>query len=124
MYYDNVKVPVENLLGGVGNGFKVAMNILNNGRFGMAAALSGTMKGCIKKAVEFATQRKQFGQRIDHFGAIQEKIARMAMLQYVTESMAYMISGNMDSGSQHYHLEAAISKVSNQNNENGIMCLN
>lgn len=112
MYYDNVKVPVENLLGGLGNGFKVAMNILNNGRFGMAAALSGTMKACTKKAVEFATQRKQFGQRIDNFGTIQEKIARMAMLHYVTESMAYMISGNMDSGSQHYHLEAAISKVS------------
>ncbi|KAJ8923733.1 hypothetical protein NQ315_010314 [Exocentrus adspersus] len=110
VYYDNVKVPVENLLGGLGNGFKVAMNILNNGRFGMAAALAGTMRACTKKAVDFATQRKQFGQRIDSFGAIQEKIARMAMLQYVTESMAYMISGNMDSGSQHYHLEAAISK--------------
>lgn len=111
MYYDNVKIPVENVLGEVGGGFKVAMNVLNNGRFGMAAALSGTMKACTKKAVEFATQRKQFGAKIDTFGAIQEKIARMAMLQYVTESMAYMISGNMDQGSQHYHLEAAISKV-------------
>lgn len=110
VYYEDVKVPIENVLGGVGNGFKVAMNILNNGRFGMAAALSGTMKACTKKAVEFATTRKQFGQRIDSFGAIQEKIARMQMLHYVTESMAYMISGNMDSGSQHYHLEAAISK--------------
>ncbi|XP_044760512.1 very long-chain specific acyl-CoA dehydrogenase, mitochondrial [Coccinella septempunctata] len=110
VYYEDVKVPIENVLGGVGNGFKVAMNILNNGRFGMAAALSGTMKACTKKAVEFATTRKQFGQRIDSFGAIQEKIARMQMLQYVTESMAYMISGNMDTGSQHYHLEAAISK--------------
>lgn len=110
VYYDNVKIPIENVLGGVGNGFKVAMNILNNGRFGMAACLSGTMKTCIKKAVEFANQRKQFGQIITNFGGIQEKIARMAMLQYVTESMAYMISGNMDTGSQHYHLEAAISK--------------
>lgn len=110
VYYDNVKVPVENVLGGVGNGFKVAMNILNNGRFGMAAALSGTMRACTQKAVEFATQRKQFSQRIDSFGSVQEKIARMSMLQYVTESMAYMISGNMDTGSKHYHLEAAISK--------------
>ncbi|VEN40452.1 unnamed protein product [Callosobruchus maculatus] len=110
VYYDNVPIPVENVLGGVGNGFKVAMNILNNGRFGMAAALSGTMKTCIKKAVDFATQRTQFGQRIDNFGGVQEKIARMCMLQYVTESMAYMISGNMDTGSKHYHLEAAISK--------------
>ncbi|XP_066248882.1 very long-chain specific acyl-CoA dehydrogenase, mitochondrial [Euwallacea similis] len=110
VYYDNVKIPIENVLGGVGNGFKVAMNILNNGRFGMAAALSGTMKACIKKSIEFANQRKQFGQLITNYGSIQEKIARMAMLHYVTESMAYMISGNMDSGSEHYHLEAAISK--------------
>lgn len=106
-----MKIPIANVLGGVGNGFKVAMNILNNGRFGMAAALSGTMKACVKKSIEFANQRKQFGQVITNFGAIQEKIARMAMLHYVTESMAYMISGNMDTGSQHYHLEAAISKV-------------
>jgi very long chain acyl-CoA dehydrogenase len=111
VYYEDVKIPVENVLGGVGNGFKVAMNILNNGRFGMAAALSGTMRACIKKSVEFATQRQQFGKRIDSFGTIQEKIARMAMLQYITESMAYMISANMDVGSKNYHLEAAISKV-------------
>lgn len=108
-----MKIPVENVLDGVGNGFKVAMNILNNGRFGMAAALSGTMRSCIRKATEFATTRLQFGKRIDSFGAIQEKLARMTTLQYVTESMAYMISGNMDSGSKHYHLEAAISKVNN-----------
>lgn len=114
VYYDNVPIPVENVLGGVGNGFKVAMNILNNGRFGMAAALAGTMRACTKKAVDFATQRVQFDQKIESFGAIQEKLARMAMLQYVTESLAYMISGNMDAGSQHYHLEAAISKVSHQ----------
>ena len=65
VYYDNVKIPNENVLGGVGNGFKVAMNILNNGRFGMAAALSGTMKTSTAKAVEFATQRTQFGRKID-----------------------------------------------------------
>uniref|UniRef100_A0A8D8Q2D2 Very long-chain specific acyl-CoA dehydrogenase, mitochondrial n=1 Tax=Cacopsylla melanoneura TaxID=428564 RepID=A0A8D8Q2D2_9HEMI len=111
VYYEDVKVPVENVLGGVGNGFKVAMNILNNGRFGMAAALGGTMRAVTKKAVDHATQRVQFGRRIDSFGTIQEKLARMALLHYVTESLAYMISGNMDSGSQDYHLEAAISKV-------------
>ncbi|XP_017776154.1 PREDICTED: very long-chain specific acyl-CoA dehydrogenase, mitochondrial [Nicrophorus vespilloides] len=111
VYYEDVKIPIENVLGGVGNGFKVAMNILNNGRFGMAAALSGTMRACTKKAVEFATSRVQFGKKIDTYGGIQEKLARMSMLHYVTESLAYMISGNMDKGSQHYHLEAAISKV-------------
>ncbi|XP_043558440.1 very long-chain specific acyl-CoA dehydrogenase, mitochondrial-like isoform X1 [Chiloscyllium plagiosum] len=85
VYFDNVKVPAENVLGGVGNGFKVAMNILNNGRFGMAAALSGTMIAAISKAVDHATNRTQFGSKIHTYGLIQEKIATMAMLQYVTE---------------------------------------
>merc|ERR1712029_249785 len=62
-------------------------------------------------AVEHATQRKQFGSRIDSYGTIQEKIARMSMVHYATESMAYMVSGIMDSGAGDYQLEAAISKV-------------
>lgn len=111
VYFEDVKIPSENILGGLGNGFKVAMNILNAGRFGMAAALSGTMKFSISKAVEHATNRNQFGKQIIHYGAIQEKLARMAMLQYVTESMAYMVSANMDKGSLEFQIEAAISKV-------------
>merc|ERR1711953_81778 len=111
VYFEDVPVPAENILGGLGNGFKVAMQILNNGRFGMAAALSGTMRAGITKAVEHATQRVQFGSRIDSYGAIQEKIARMTMAHYATESMAYMVSGVMDSGASEYQLEAAISKV-------------
>jgi len=91
--------------------FQVAMNILNNGRFGMSAALSGTMRYCINKAVNHATQRVQFGRTLDNYGTIQEKLGRMALLHYITESLAYIISGNMDCGSQDYHLEAAISKV-------------
>merc|ERR1719394_710702 len=86
VYFENTPIPVENVLGGVGNGFKVAMAILNNGRFGMGAALSGTMRSVITKASEFATQRTQFGGRIDSYGAIQEKIARMSMIHYATES--------------------------------------
>merc|ERR1712142_1263191 len=111
VYFENTPIPLENVIGEVGEGFKVAMQILNNGRFGMAAALSGTMRSGIKKAVEHATQRHQFGNRIDSYGAIQEKIARMSMTHYATESTAYMISGIMDSGWGDYQLEAAISKV-------------
>ncbi|XP_049597976.1 very long-chain specific acyl-CoA dehydrogenase, mitochondrial [Syngnathus scovelli] len=111
VYFDNVRVPADCVLGEVGGGFKVAMNILNNGRFGMAAALSGTMKGAIHKAVDHATNRTQFGNKIHTYGAIQEKVARMTMLQYVTESLAYMISGNMDSGATEFQIEAAISKI-------------
>uniref|UniRef100_A0A8C7A4E7 Very long-chain specific acyl-CoA dehydrogenase, mitochondrial n=1 Tax=Neovison vison TaxID=452646 RepID=A0A8C7A4E7_NEOVI len=111
VYFDGVRVPAENVLGEVGGGFKVAMHILNNGRFGMAAALAGTMRGIIAKAVDHATNRTQFGDKIHNFGLIQEKLARMAMLQYVTESMAYMVSANMDQGATDFQIEAAISKI-------------
>merc|ERR1711981_506270 len=111
VYFEDTPIPAENVLGGVGNGFKVAMQILNNGRFGMAAALSGTQRFAIKKAVDHATTRTQFGGKIDSYGAIQEKIARMSMTHYATESVAYMVSGLMDKGYQDYQLEAAISKV-------------
>lgn len=111
VFFEDVKIPAENVLGGEGQGFKVAMNILNNGRFGMAAALSGTMQACMQKSIEFANNRVQFGKTLNGYGGIQEKIARMAMLQYVDQSLCYMIAGNMDKGSEDYHLEAAISKV-------------
>lgn len=111
VYFEDVKIPKENVLGEIGEGFKVSMNILNAGRFGMSAALSGTMKAVIKLAVEHATNRNQFGKTIVNYGTIQEKLARMAMVQYVTESMAYMLSANMDKGSLEYQIEAAMSKV-------------
>lgn len=111
VHFDGVRVPAANVLGAPGSGFKVAMNILNNGRFGMAAALAGTMRGIIGKAVDHAANRTQFGDKIHNFGAIQEKLARMTMLQYVTESMAYMISANMDQGASDFQIEAAISKI-------------
>ena len=66
----------------------------------MAAALSGTQRYAIKKAIDHATQRHQFGGRIDSYGAIQEKLARMSMTHYATESVAYMVSGLMDLGFQ------------------------
>merc|ERR1719500_885428 len=111
VYFENTPIPVENVLRSPGEGFKVAMEILNNGRFGMGTALSGTMRSVIKKATDHATQRAQFGSRIDGYGAIQEKIARMSMLHYATESMAYMVAGMMDQGHKDYQLEAAVSKI-------------
>uniref|UniRef100_A0A915KA83 Very long-chain specific acyl-CoA dehydrogenase, mitochondrial n=1 Tax=Romanomermis culicivorax TaxID=13658 RepID=A0A915KA83_ROMCU len=111
LHFDNVKIPKENLLGEEGEGFKVAMNILNSGRFGMAAAMSGCMRTCIHKALDFATNRLQFGEKIEKYGLIQEKLTRMIAKHYATESMAYMISANMDKGTKDFQLEAAISKV-------------
>lgn len=111
VYFEDVKVPVANVLGGVGNGFKVAMNILNNGRFGMGAAMAGTSRAALRTASEHAATRVQFGRKLAEFGAVRERLARCAALQYATESLAYMVSGNMDSGAADYHLEAAVSKV-------------
>uniref|UniRef100_A0A670IGD5 Very long-chain specific acyl-CoA dehydrogenase, mitochondrial n=1 Tax=Podarcis muralis TaxID=64176 RepID=A0A670IGD5_PODMU len=111
VHFDGVQVPAENLLGGRGRGFQVAMHILNNGRFGMASALAGTMRGVLRKAVEHAANRRQFGSALSSFGTIQEKLARMAMLLYVTEAMAYVLSANMDMKVPDYRLEAAISKI-------------
>lgn len=109
--FDNVPIPHENVLGPVGGGFKVAMNILNSGRFGMGAALSGCMRTQIRKATEHAVQREQFGSKIHTFGAIQEKLARMSMAHYATESIAYMVSSTMDRGYKDFQCEAAISKI-------------
>ncbi|CAI5776186.1 very long-chain specific acyl-CoA dehydrogenase, mitochondrial-like [Podarcis lilfordi] len=111
VHFDGVQVPAENLLGGRGRGFQVAMHILNNGRFGMASALAGTMRGVLRKAVEHAANRRQFGSALSSFGTVQEKLARMAMLLYVTEAMAYVLSANMDMKVPDYRLEAAISKI-------------
>lgn len=109
--FDNVKVPVENLLGEEGKGFKVAMNILNNGRFGLASSMAGTIKHVIWKASEWAANRIQFGKHISDFGVIQEKIAKMSVDHYVAESMAYVIANNMDKGIVDFQIEAAIAKV-------------
>jgi len=111
VFFENVPIPVENVLGEVGEGFKVAMNILNNGRFGMAAALSGTQKSLIAQATDFAANRTQFGKKIIEFGGIQEKLANMALKQYVTESMAFVVCGLMDNGVKDFQLEAAIGKI-------------
>uniref|UniRef100_A0A183VBG7 Very long-chain specific acyl-CoA dehydrogenase, mitochondrial n=1 Tax=Toxocara canis TaxID=6265 RepID=A0A183VBG7_TOXCA len=116
--FENTKVPVENLLGEEGDGFKVAMNILNNGRFGIPAACTGSMKWCIKKTVDHISERAQFGKMLKEFGNVQEQLVDMVTRHYATESIVYMLASNMDKGVQDYQLEAAIGKImaSEQNN--------
>ncbi|PIO58136.1 acyl-CoA dehydrogenase protein, partial [Teladorsagia circumcincta] len=111
VHFDNVKVPVENLLGVEGEGFKVAMNILNNGRFGIPASCTGSMKYCIQKTVDHVTSRVQFGQTLQEFFNVQEKLTNMVARHYATESIVYLLAANMDRGIQDYQLEAAIGKV-------------
>lgn len=93
---DNVKVPVENLLGEIGKGHKIAFNILNIGRFKLGAAATGAMKYGLVQAVKYANERKQFGRPISSFGAIKEKIADMSLLTYASESLVYRLAGLLD----------------------------
>ncbi|KAJ0068548.1 hypothetical protein NL108_008926, partial [Boleophthalmus pectinirostris] len=111
--FDNVPVPVENVIGEVGGGFKVAMNILNSGRFSMGSSSAGMIKKLIEMTAEYAASRKQFNKNLSEFGMIQEKFALMAMNAYVMESMAYLTAGMMDKpGLPDCSVEAAIVKVS------------
>lgn len=109
--FDAVRVPPENVLGAPGGGFKIAMAILNNGRTGLGGGCVGAMKRCIELATAHANQRKQFGQPLSSFGLIQDKIAQMTALCYATEAVVQRVATLIDSGSEDFSLEAAVSKV-------------
>ena len=93
---NDCKVPVENLLGEVGKGHIIAFNILNIGRFKLGAMCVGGGRVSIESAVAYAKQRKAFGKTIGEFGLVREKIANMATLIYVGESLVYRTVGMMD----------------------------
>jgi alkylation response protein AidB-like acyl-CoA dehydrogenase len=93
---NDCKVPVENLLGEIGKGHVIAFNILNVGRFKLGAMCVGGARVSIESAVSYAKQRKAFGKTIGDFGLVREKIANMATLIYVGESLVYRTVGMMD----------------------------
>lgn len=110
--FEDTKVPIENVIGEVGGGFKVAMNILNNGRFSMGSAGAGMIKKLIEMTSEYAGTRKQFNRSLADFGMIQDKFATMALSAFVMESMAYLTAGMMDRpGVPDCSLEAAMVKI-------------
>uniref|UniRef100_A0A8C1CY50 Acyl-CoA dehydrogenase family, member 9 n=1 Tax=Cyprinus carpio carpio TaxID=630221 RepID=A0A8C1CY50_CYPCA len=110
--FEDTKVPIENVIGEVGGGFKVAMNILNNGRFSMGSAGAGMIKRLIELTSEYACTRKQFSRSLSEFGMIQDKFATMTLNAFVMESMAYLTAGMMDRpGVPDCSLEAAMVKV-------------
>ncbi|NXD58786.1 ACAD9 dehydrogenase, partial [Corvus moneduloides] len=112
VHFENTKVPIENVIGEVGGGFKVAMNILNSGRFSMGSASAGMIKKLIEMTSEYACTRKQFNKKLSQFGLIQEKFCLMAVKAYVMESMAYLTAGMMDKpGFPDCSVEAAMVKV-------------
>jgi acyl-CoA dehydrogenase family protein 9 len=108
---EDVKVPVENLLGDLGKGFKVAMNILNSGRLGLAAGCVGASKFMMREATKYAAERKQFNQPIANFKMIKGYIAQMEISTYVLESMVYLTTSWIDKDVHDYSMESAICKV-------------
>ncbi len=113
VYFDNVRVPVANVLGEEGKGFKVAMSILNHGRTGLGAGAVGGQKRLLQLAVAHATERKQFGRSLASFGKIKEKLGRMSTNLYVSESLCYLVSSTIDRGGEDYSIEGAATKVFN-----------
>jgi len=93
LFLENAAVPAGNLLGEVGQGFKIAMNILNMGRFKLAAALVGACRHVLPQTIQYAGERQQFGRPLSSFGLIKAKIAEMALRTYVAESMIYRTAG-------------------------------
>ncbi len=129
IFYNDVKVPVENLLGRRGEGFRIALNILHLGRIKLAATVIGGAKRAIMHAVNYANERKQFGKAIAEFGAIKFKLAQQVVKTFATESAVYRaskdiqdnISAKKNAGISHgianiegvadYAIECALMKV-------------
>ena len=120
----DAKVPVENLIGEVGDGAKIAFNILNVGRFKLGASVTGGAKLAIEHAIKYANEREQFKTPISSFGAIKHKLAEMAIKTWVSESISYRTVGMIDNligdgadgdkklrSIEEYAVESSINKV-------------
>jgi alkylation response protein AidB-like acyl-CoA dehydrogenase len=129
IYYNDVKVPVENMIGARGEGFRIALSILHMGRMKLGANVIGAAKQTITDAVRYANERKQFNALISSFGAIKHKLAQMAIKTFAHESAIYRVSKDVEilinryksegcdqgraaiDGISHYAVEDAILKV-------------
>ena len=101
IFYENVEVPVENLLGDRGQGFEIALNILNIGRIKLCSSAIGGAKKLIEQTEEYIGERKQFGKPIGEFGAIKQKVAKMKAKTYASESLMYRAGQDIeDRGNQ------------------------
>lgn len=96
VFFNNVKVPKENLLSERENGFKIALNILNIGRIKLAAGVMGGAKEAISDSLRYANEREQFGRVISKYGAIRYKLAEQAIRTFVIESATYRAGQNID----------------------------
>jgi alkylation response protein AidB-like acyl-CoA dehydrogenase len=96
LYFDNVAVPVENVLGEIGRGHIIALNVLNIGRVKLAAAAVGGAKAVLGVSLKYAKERKAFGSAIAEFGAIRHKLAEMAIRIFATESAVWRVVGQIE----------------------------
>ena len=118
IYLKDVRVPKENILGNPGDGFKIAMSILNQGRIGLAGGAIGVMKSVFTDSLKYANTRKTFGQPIGTYEVIQNILSRMAKNIYSAEAITYLTTSFVDTSHSptdpttiDYSIEAAISKV-------------
>lgn len=109
--FDGVRVPATHVLGEPGRGFRVAMQVLNSGRLGLASGCVGMCKRLLKLAVERCRERRAFGRSIGEFGLIKDKIASMMSNMWALESMTYLTTGMVDAGVDDFSVESAICKV-------------
>lgn len=109
VFFNNVKVPVENMLSERENGFKIALNILNIGRIKLGAGVIGGAKDAIGESIRYANEREQFGRPISKYGAIRYKIAEQAIRTFVTESALYRAGQNIDDAIEAY-IESGMDK--------------
>ena len=102
IFFNNCEVPVENLLGKQGEGFRIALNILNLGRIKLGANVIGASKLAITQSVQYANERKQFRTLISSFGAVKYKLAQQAIKAFANESAVYRISQNVEDAVKRY----------------------
>ena len=122
VYFDNVQVPVENVLGAIGQGHKIAFNILNVGRLKLGAGGVGSGRNALALATPYTKERRAFGKAIGEFGLIRQKLAAIASETYACESLVYRTAGLMEAsvqaqapnpvaGLEEFAIEASIAKV-------------
>ncbi len=102
IFFNDVKVPAENLLGRRGEGFRIALNILHVGRIKLGATVIGSMRRAIKQSVNYANERKQFGSQLANFGAIKQKLADQVVKAFSTESAVYRASKDIEDTIESY----------------------
>ncbi len=111
LHFNDVRVPAENVLGEPGEGFRIAMQVLNNGRIGLGTGSVGAAKRLLDLAIDHVKEREQFGRPLAEFELVQDKIGWMVSYLFGLESMCYLTCGLVDRGVEDYSLESAICKV-------------